>query len=92
VQQRKAAEAEHEHDLLGGVGDRGQRVGAEHRQREPLRQQRLVELVAWQRLADDGPAEGGGGRGHGLLVAPSRPVAGDLDGTLTARRPILMVR
>jgi hypothetical protein len=57
VQQREPAEPEHEHDLLGRVGDRGERVGAEHRQREPLRQQRLVEAVAAQRLADDGAGE-----------------------------------
>jgi len=53
VEQGKATEAEDQDDLLGGVGDGAQRVGAEDRQREPLGQQRVAEPVAPQRATDD---------------------------------------
>ena len=37
-----AGGGQHQHDLFGGVGDRRQRVGGEHGQRQPFRQQRLA--------------------------------------------------
>ena len=58
VQHAEPAEAEHQHDLLGRVGDGAERVGAEHRQRQPLGQQRLAEPVAAQRPADEQPLRG----------------------------------
>ena len=47
--------AEGEEDLVRGVGDRGQRVAGEDRQRDPLGQQRLAQLVAAHRTADEQP-------------------------------------
>ena len=40
-----------EQDLVGRVGHRGQRVGREHRKRDPLRQQGLTQLSAAQLTA-----------------------------------------
>jgi hypothetical protein len=49
VEGGQATQAQDEQDLLGGVRDRGQRVAAEHRHRQPLGQQGLRELAAAQR-------------------------------------------
>ncbi len=46
------ADGQGQEDLVRGVGDRGQGVGGEDRQRDPLGQQRLAEPVAAQ-----GPSE-----------------------------------
>ena len=87
VQQREPAEAEHQHDLLGRVGDRGQRVAAEDRQRQPLGQQGLVEPVAAQRTADEHAFRE---QGHGFSVGPDRRIGTLLDGSLAARSRLLM--
>ena len=84
VQQRQAAEAEHEHDLLRRVGDRGERVRAEDRQRQALGQQRLLEPVAAQRLAEQRARDGGGGRRHAPLLATRRGDLRRFYGSLTA--------
>ena len=48
---------EHDERRLGGVGNRRKRVGREDRQREPLRQQGLLELGRRHRPADDDPLQ-----------------------------------
>ncbi len=52
VDERQAAERQHEEDLLGRVSDRRQRVAGEDRQGDLLGQQRLAEAVAPDRPAD----------------------------------------
>jgi hypothetical protein len=60
---------EHDECRLGRVRHRGQRVGREDRQRERLRQQRLVQLARRHRAADDDPLDprppDACGRAHG---------------------------
>ena len=51
--ERRRRRGRAQEDLVGGVGDRRQRVAGEHRQRDALREQRLPELVAAQRSADE---------------------------------------
>jgi hypothetical protein len=89
VQQREAAEAEHEHDLLGGVGDRRERIRAEDRQREPLRQQGLAEAVAAQRLADEPSRYDAGIGGHTPVLGARSRGSAVLDGFLTVAAAIL---
>ena len=55
VQRAERDADEDDHRRLGGVRDRRERVGCEDREREELREQRLVELVARHRAADDDP-------------------------------------
>jgi hypothetical protein len=49
----RATGREDEHDLLGGVCDRGQRVRREHRQGQPFGQQGLAELMTAQSSPDE---------------------------------------
>ncbi len=56
---RQPGHRQHQEDLLGCVGGGRQRIGGEHRQRYPLRQQRVTELVAAERSTEDQPAGGG---------------------------------
>ena len=46
-------QAEGQEDLVGGVGDRGQGVAGEHRQRQALGEEGLAEPVAAHRAAED---------------------------------------
>ena len=52
-----AGEAEHQQDLVGGVGDRRQRVAGEDRQGQLLGQEGLAEPVAAHRAAEEQPLE-----------------------------------
>ena len=52
LQEGDAAEAEHQQDFLRRVGVRGERVGCEDRERQPLREQRLGELITLHRSAE----------------------------------------
>ena len=54
---REPGDAEGQEDLVRGVGHRGQRVAGEHRQRDPLGQQRLVQPVAAHGAAEQEPLE-----------------------------------
>jgi hypothetical protein len=72
MEQRQATQAEDENDLLGRVRDRRERVRAEHRQGEALRQQRLAQTICAERLAEQYAGHAGvrghtiGSSGHGL--------------------------
>ena len=48
-------EGQGQQDLVGRVGDRGQRVRGEHRQRDPFGQQGLAQLGAAELAADEEP-------------------------------------
>jgi len=52
---RDARRRQHDEDLVGRVGDRGERVAGEDRQRDPLGQQRLTELGAAQLSSQQDP-------------------------------------
>ena len=97
VQERDPAEPKHEHDLLGGVRHRRERVGAEDRQGEPLRQQRVAEPVGAERPADEEARHGPGVRGHASVLVPRArggrnpdafltPAGRNLDAPLTHER------
>ena len=58
------ADGQGQEDLVRGVGDRGQRVAGEDRQRDPLGQQRLAEPVAAQGPAEQQPFGRLRHRGH----------------------------
>ena len=45
VRRRAAGHRQHDEDLVGGVGDRRERVAGENRQRDALRQQRLARAA-----------------------------------------------
>ncbi len=53
VVEGQTTERQDKQDLLGGIRHRGQRVAAENRQGDPLRQQRLAELVAPEGATDE---------------------------------------
>jgi hypothetical protein len=57
VQERRAAERQDQEDLLRGVGDAGQRVAREDRQREALRKQGVRRMFRRHRPADDDPLD-----------------------------------
>ena len=61
---REAGHRQHREDFLRRVRDAGQRVGGEHRQRDPLRQQRVRQPVAAERPADQQTLGGSGQFGH----------------------------
>jgi hypothetical protein len=76
VQECEPAEAQHQQDLLGGVCVGRQRVAAEHRERQLLREQRVAESFA----AQGSPHEESFGHGHQVahsrtlrLAMPPRP-------------------
>ena len=50
---RQARHREHQEDLFRGVRNRGERIGGEHRQGDPLGQQRVAQPVAAERLTQD---------------------------------------
>ena len=52
--QSEPPSAEYKQDLLRRICDRRERVRAEDRQRQALRQERLFEPIAAQRLAEQG--------------------------------------
>ena len=86
VQQREAAEAEDEDDLLGRVGHGGERVGAEHRKGELLGQQRVAEPVAAQGAPDE---QSLGGVEHASTVGTRTAAPAWIDGFLMPRPAIL---
>jgi hypothetical protein len=61
---RRARQGKGQEHLVRGVGHRRQRVGGEHRQRDPLGQQRLPEALAVNGAADQEALERIGERGH----------------------------
>ena len=89
MQQREPAETQHEHHLLGGVRNRGQRIRTEHRQRQPLRQQRLVQPVAPQRLPHERSSNSSRRRAHAPVLASTAALAADLDVALAPHRRTL---
>ena len=62
--ERPAGETEHEHDLVGRVGHRRERVAREDREREPLGQKGLPELVAAHRATEEEALEQRTGTWH----------------------------
>ena len=52
---RDPGDREHDEDLVGRVGDRGERVAREDRERDALGQQRLPELAAAQLATQEDP-------------------------------------
>jgi len=64
VQVGQSPEGQHLEDLLGGVGDRGQRVGGEDGQGDPLGQQGLAQIVAAHRASDQYALDGTEFRHH----------------------------
>ena len=100
VQHAEPAEAEDEHDLLGRVRHRAERVGAEDGHRQPLGQQRLPEPVAVESPAEEQPLRGVehgsswdlvlpgsiGERAVAVILTASCAARPDLDALLTRRR------
>ena len=64
---------EHDERLLGRVRVRGERVGREDRQRQPLRQQRLVELAGAHRPPDEDTAQPPGSSGTSSISVAAPP-------------------
>jgi hypothetical protein len=62
--ERATRQAEHEHDLVRCVGHGRERVTREDRQREPLGQECLAELVAAHRATDEEALEQRSGTWH----------------------------
>ena len=54
----KPGDPQHEEDLVGRVGDRREGVAGEHRERDPLGQQRLAETVAAHGAAEQQALDG----------------------------------
>ncbi len=50
---RRRRDEQDDQDLAGGIGDRGQRVGGEDRERQHLRQQRVLQVVTGERTPQD---------------------------------------
>ena len=53
VERRRAGGEQHDHPGLGRVRDRGERVGREDRERQELREERLLHLAGRHRATDD---------------------------------------
>jgi hypothetical protein len=49
---------QHEKDLLGGVGDRGEGIGGEHGERRRLAQPLVLSILLWDRFAKEKVFEG----------------------------------
>jgi len=57
-------EGQGQEDLVRGVGDGGQRVGREHRERDPLREQGVAQHLGPHRPPDEEPFRGVGDIRH----------------------------
>ena len=64
VERRGAEDGEDEQDLLGGVGDRRDRVGGQNRERGLLVQPLVLETIARERAAEQELLETTIRRGH----------------------------
>jgi hypothetical protein len=90
MQQRQAAQAQDEHDLLGRIRHGRERIGAEHRQGEALREQRLTEAVGAERLAEQ-YARNACVRGHTSVLRAHGGPAANPDAFLTPAARALML-
>ena len=63
-QRGQARDRQHQEDLLGRVRHRGHGIGGEHRQGDALGEQRVAQLVAAERLAQEQPAHAHRNLGH----------------------------
>ena len=72
AERERPGRGQDEHHLLGGVGDRGQRVRGEHRQRQRLRQEGVLKLVAGHRPAEEDPLQDLPGAGPVLALLHGR--------------------